>query len=829
MVREKAAKTGEKKALVVDNQPVILKLMQDFLEKEGYTVETAADSLQALEVLQRFTPQVMFVDLIMPFISGDKFCRVVRSMPAFREVFIIVLSGVAAEEEVDFLGFGADACIAKGPFVKVREHIHQLLTQRESGAYRRGESPAILGLADIYKREITKELLTSKRHFEIVLRNIEEGIIEFTAAGRIIFVNHAAVLLSATPEERLLASDFGELFKGAHKRTIRAVLKKLGEQPREVGEEMPVILGEHRLLLNFLPIEDAEHGRTIIAIMRDITRRKEVEEQLLGYRQHLEKMVVERTAELARTNEELRRQIAGRQQAEKKKNQAEREWAKTFDAIGDIITIQDQGMRIVRANRAASRILGQPPEALVGKYCYEVFRGESTPCPGCPETLSLIDGQTHSAEITHQQMGRTFLVSAAPILDDQGRCTAVAHFAKDVTEQKRLASQLQQAQKMQAIGTLAGGIAHDFNNILGAVLGYTDLALLEIPEENQVLRERLEAVLHAGMRAKGLVGQILAFSRQSETRRDPLEIGPIVKEVLKLLRASLPATIEIRQEIGHTPQVILADPVQIHQVLMNLCANASHAMQEGGGTLTVRVDEVTVDAHLAETNPELVPGPYVRLTVGDTGRGIEPAVMTRIFEPFFTTKEVGVGTGMGLAVVHGIVKEHGGAIVATSEVGKGTDFAVYFPRLDTEELPRPQEERALPRGSERVLFVDDEPVLARLGEVMLGRLGYQVAAFTSSVEALAAVKRKPADFDLVITDLTMPTITGLDLAKRIRRLRPELPVLLCTGYSETAVEDAAKAIGIRQCLRKPLVSLELAMAVREALDGKPAGRKGKRK
>ncbi len=822
MARRKTAQANGKKVLVVDNQPVILRLMQDFLEKEGYMVETAADSLEALEVLERFVPQIMFVDLIMPRISGDQLCRVVRSMPAFREVFIIVLSGVAAEEEVDFASFGADACIAKGPFARVKEHIRHVLAKRTSGHYQE-VSRTILGLGDIYRREITRELLTSKRHFEIVLRNIEEGIIELTAAGRIVFANRAAVLLAATPEERLLATDFAGLFKGSYKRAVHSVLKRLGEQSQEVGEDTPVILGERRLLLNFLPIED-EHGRSTIVIMRDITRRKEVEEQLLNYRQHLEEMVVERTADLARANEELKRQIAGRRQAEQRQTQAEQEWVKTFDAIGDIITIQDPGMRIIRVNRAASRILGEPPAKLVGRYCYEVFRGEETPCPDCPEQLSLRDGQTHMAEITNRRLGLTFLVSAAPILDKQGRCTAITHFAKDITEQKRMAAQLQQAQKMQAIGTLAGGIAHDFNNILGAVLGYTDLALLDIPEENRSLRERLQAVLQAGMRAKGLVSQILAFSRQSETHRDPLEIGPIVKEALKLLRASLPATIEIRQEISRTPLTIVADPVQIHQVLMNLCANAFHAMQEQGGVLTVRLEEVAVDAKLAEGHPDLVPGPYVRLTVRDTGHGIESGVMARIFEPFFTTKEVGSGTGMGLAVVHGIVKEHGGAIVATSEVGQGTALEIYFPRYEVVRTAAvAAEKKPLPHGSERILLVDDEPMLAQLGAEILEQLGYTVTAFTSSVEALAAVKERMAEIDLVITDLTMPRLTGLELAKRLRQLRPDLPVLLYTGYSEAAVEEAAREIGIGRCLRKPLELCELALAVRALLDQQRGG------
>lgn len=816
------AKNDAKKALVVDNQPVILKLMQDFLAEEGYEARTAADSLMALEVLEQFTPDVMFVDLVMPHIGGDKLCRVVRSMPAFRDVFIIILSGIAAEEKVDFIGFGADACIAKGPFDKVKEHIRSVLATRQNALWRE-TPPNILGLENIYQREITKELLSSKKHFEIVLRNIAEGIIEFTEQGSITFANQTAVTLTGIAEEKLLATDFAELFKGPYKRAIRFVLHKLSEQPQELGDETPVILNNRRLLMNFLPITD-ETGRMVIVIMHDITRRKEAEEQLLGYRQHLEKMVVERTAELGRANDELKRQIAERQEAEKRRGQAEQEWVKTFDAIGDIITIQDTDMRIMRVNRATSRFLQQAPEELVGRYCYEVFRGESIPCPDCPEMLSARDGQTHSAEIIHKKLGRTFLVSTAPILDEHGHCTSIAHFAKDITELKKMESQLQQAQKMQAIGTLAGGIAHDFNNILGAVLGYTDLALLEIPSDNRVLRERLQAVLHAGMRAKDLVGQILAFSRQSETRRDPLEIRPIVKEALKLLRASLPSTIEIRQEIGIGPARILADPIHIHQVLMNLCTNAFHAMLEKGGILTVSLEEINVDDALAETHPDLRPGPYVRLTVHDTGHGIEPAILARIFEPFFTTKEIGAGTGMGLAVVHGIVKEHGGAITVSSEPGKGTSFGIYFPRIElTQRDEAIAEAGGLPQGHERVLFVDDESALARLGQEMLGRLGYQATVMTRSVEALNRVQEAPDAFDLLITDLTMPNMTGLELAKGVRRLRPDLPVILCTGYSEAAMEEIARTIGINRCLRKPLALKELAKAMREVLDEQNRG------
>lgn len=387
-------------------------------------------------------------------------------------------------------------------------------------------------------------------------------------------------------------------------------------------------------------------------------------------------------------------------------------------------------------------------------------------------------------------------------------------------EKRRLEGRLRQTQKMEALGTLAGGIAHDFNNILAGIMGHTEIARLQISEESKA-RASLEKVLRASERAKDLVKQILSFSRQTEQELRPTQLEPIVMEILKLLRASLPSTIEIRHRNAKELGTVNADPTQIHQVLMNLCTNAAHAMGENGGMLEISLAKAEIDAAFAANHADMEPGPCVRLTVRDTGHGIAPEMMERIFEPYFTTKEKGKGTGLGLAVVHGIVKSHGGSVAVESEPRKGTSFHVFLPVADaSQETAKTDVMESLPTGHECILFVDDEESIAEIGEEMLAHLGYKAVTTTSSIEALRLFQAQPQRFDLVITDKTMPGMTGEKLAKEIRRTRPDVPIILCTGYDDAITEQKAKDTGIEEFVIKPIDLTVFARVVRKALDKK---------
>ena len=386
--------------------------------------------------------------------------------------------------------------------------------------------------------------------------------------------------------------------------------------------------------------------------------------------------------------------------------------------------------------------------------------------------------------------------------------------------EKQLQGKLAQAQKMEAIGVLAGGIAHDFNNILAAIMGYTELTRVDAQPDSQAA-ENLDKVLTAAHRAKDLVKQILAFSRQSSVDRMPIKIQPLVKESLKMLRASIPSTISITEEIHPQSGTVLADPTQIHQIVMNLCTNAYHAMEETGGELSVKVNTTFIDSTTVLETRQIPPGEYVELTVSDTGTGIGPDIITKIFEPYFTTKGTGKGSGMGLSITHGIIKSYGGEITVESTIGQGTTFHVYLPCLKAEVAnleDQDQVNESVPSGNERILAVDDDEAIVKLNKQMLEFLGYKVTAMTSSIDTLAIFQSQPYNYDLLITDMTMPGMTGADLAKKIRAIRPGIPIVLCSGFSELINEKKAKALGINKYLDKPASKNELAKAVRETLD-----------
>jgi len=474
--------------------------------------------------------------------------------------------------------------------------------------------------------------------------------------------------------------------------------------------------------------------------------------------------------------------------------------------------------RIAEVNDAACRYLGRTREELVAVPFWDVDPQEKDWKDSWEELKSKGSITTES---THTGAdGRMIPVEVvANYLNYHGREFNCA-FVRDITERKELEAQLRQAQKLETIGTLAGGIAHDFNNILGPILGYTDM-LLEDHDVDGHIKHDLEHILGAAYRAKDLVEQILLFSRQGERERVPVQIHLIVKEALKLIKATTPSTIEIRHEIDADCGAVLADPTQIHQVLLNLFTNAQHAMRDSGGVLLVQLECVEVDEPFARSHPGLEKGPYVVLTVEDTGHGIDRPSLEHIFEPFFTTKLVGEGTGLGLSVAHGIVVSHGGIVTVESAIDEGAAFRVYLPRVEQCAAATTEYSATSATAGESVLFVEDREDVAVMGQRMLERLGYDVTTARTGDHALETFRQDPGRFDLVLTDQTMPGMTGAVLAGELLRIRPDLPIVLVTGFSETVTPESAKLIGIRGFIRKPIVMRDLAVALRDALDRTP--------
>ena len=490
--------------------------------------------------------------------------------------------------------------------------------------------------------------------------------------------------------------------------------------------------------------------------------------------------------------------------------------------------------KIVYVNSAAAAMFGVPENMLLTLYPPDLFEDavrvqlESLIKTKNDEPVEI--GNRSSITLNNRQVTITKL----PV---QGDTATVILLVTDVTLRKRMEYELRQSQKMEAIGTLAGGIAHDFNNMLAAIIGYTELSM-EFTAQETELYNNLQNVLNAGNRATDLVKQILTFSRQTDTVRKPLQITAIVTEALKLLRSSLPASIQIQQYFKDDLYTILSDPTQIQQIVMNLCTNAAHAMRDHGGILDVGLRNLEVgwepsDSKAKEnrsddkgtgkiehlTSPSgLAPGRYVNLTVSDTGPGINPQVKDRIFDPYFTTKEQGEGTGMGLSVVHGIVKSQGGEITVQSDPGKGSTFDIYLPAVETQVFAEIESTEAFPIGNECILFVDDEPPLVEIGQKILECLGYRIVTRTSSVEALNLFRATPDKFDLVVTDMTMPHMNGDKLARELMAIRSDIPIILCTGYSDMISERKAKKTGIREFVMKPLAKRELTTVVRKVLD-----------
>ena len=637
-------------------------------------------------------------------------------------------------------------------------------------------------------------LCESKEKYHSILDNIEDGYYEVDLKGSLTFFNDSLSRLLGYSPSAMAGMNYREYMSSANAEKVYQTFNQVyetGKPAKGYGWEILKVDGSKG------------HFDASVSLMRDTAG------DPIGFRGIVRDMTQRKQAEIAlRESEAKYRQLLNH--APSGIYEIELTQGK-FISVNDVMCEYTGYTRHELLSMNELDVLTEESQKKSIERSDKIMKGENVPA-SVEYTIKTKNGHELCA-----------LLNSKFKYDAEGRPTGVLVVAHDITEQKQaqeekknLEYQLQQAQKMEAIGTLAGGIAHDFNNILSVIIGYTELILMNA-QVNPEVRQNLKEIFNASKHARDMVKQILAFSRQNKQESKPIQVAHIVKEALKMLRASLPATISIQKKIEKNTGIIEADPTQIHQVLMNLCTNAAHAINEKDGVLEICLANVDLDQQAVTKIPDIRPGSYLKLSVRDTGDGIPPDAVQQIFNPYYTTKEKGEGTGLGLAVVQGIVKSLNGTITVDSEVGKGSTFHVYLPAIkrelaQEEEIPLP-----LPMGCERILLVDDEHPLVEIGKQMLERLGYKVDTRTSSIEALNLFKANPNRFDLVITDIVMPNMTGDKLADKMIGIRSDIPIILCTGYSEKFTRRHASEKGIEAFLMKPLVMQDLANTVRQAL------------
>jgi len=545
--------------------------------------------------------------------------------------------------------------------------------------------------------------------------------------------------------------------------------------------------------------------------------------------QRLVRQLESRRIELESTNQRLREENEKRRKIENAFRE-ERDRVQSYLDIASVMFIViEKDQKVALINKKGCEVLGYAEKEIIGKNWFDHFL-EPTEIDSVKEIFNqLIAGQIEPVEYYENHIlnkkGAKRLIAWHNIYlrNRSGDIIGTLSSGEDITDKKiaeeeraKLEAQLIQAQKMESIGTLAGGIAHDFNNILSSVIGYTELAMDET-ERGSSVHDKLNDIFNAGKRARDLVKQILTFARQSEKELKPIQVSLIAKEVTRLIRSSIPTTIRIEQSI-ESDSLIMGDPSQVHQIFMNLCTNSAHAMEEEGGVLTVGLEDVFLDKEFVRLHKDLKPGNYLQITIADTGIGISEEHIHSIFDPYFTTKGPGEGTGLGLAVVHGIVKSYGGEITVRSESREKTAFIIYLPIVETGEKITPFSLEELPGGNERILCIDDERAIVEMDRQTLERLGYSVTIETSGLRAIEIFKQKPDSFDLVITDMTMPDITGDRLAQTLKDIKPDIQVILCTGFNKKIAQKKAGELGVEALILKPTSRDDLARTVRRVLD-----------
>ena len=640
-----------KKILVVDNDRIMRRFMTKLLEKERCQVVTAEDGLNALDILKTYTPDIMFVDLVMPNIDGEILCRTIRGMKKFNDTYLVILSAIAAEEQVDLAQLGVNACIAKGPFNEMAQNILAILEQLDL-ASSEFLSEEIIGIKSVYPRGITEELLTAKRHFEIILERMSDGVLEINSEGRVVYANPFALSLTGKPEKKLLGSHFFDVFSGDDRQRVRDLMEITDVKPKTITEDHPLRLNRNKITLNILPLDE--------------------------------------------------------------------------DGFASIIILND------------------------------------------------------------------------------------------VTERKRMEYQLQQSQKMEAIGTLASGIAHDFNNLLMGIQGWASLMLIDTDPSHPHF-EYIEGIERIIKNAAELTKQLLDFSRSRKYELKPTDLNELIKNQ-NLMFGRTRKEINIRDKYEENLWVSEVDQSQIGQVILNLYINAWQAMP-GGGDLYIQTENVILDEDYVKPY-KVAPGKYVKISVADTGMGMDEATQKRIFDPFYTTKEIGMGTGLGLASAYGVIKNHGGFINVYSEKGEGTTFDIYLPVSEKEILEDKKLIEELLKGDETVLLVDDEDMIIDVSERLLGKLGYKVLIAKSGKDAIKTYKAKKDYIDMVILDIIMQDMNGGDIYDKLKEINPVIKVLLSSGYSINGQATGILEQGCDGFIQKPFNIKDLSLKIREILDNK---------
>ncbi len=696
---------------------------------------------------------------------------------------------------------------------------------------------------EIEKRKTADERVNKKADEQkLLLNNIETQIWYLTDTENYGSVNKAHAEFLGMNKEDLENRSIYDIFNETEAEVSIAGNKEVFIDKKKIRTEEWVgnSKAEKRLLsITKAPKLDKKGNvQYVICAGEDITERRQMEEALNRSYDQLEQKVAERTVEIFRTNALLKKEVEERRQANIALKKSEQNYRLLAENVTDIIwTIDINTLQYTYLSPSIERNQGFTPEEMMDSSFKRVLTPASAELAENLLTEELAKEEDGTVDPTKVYTLELELyckdestiwadVKTSFLRDKQGKVTGILGVSRNINdrklaeeEKKKLEIQLHHTQKIESIGTLAGGIAHDFNNLLFPIIGYSEM-LLEDVANNHNAKMCVEEILVATNRAKHLVQQILAFSRHSGKDYRPLRIQFVIKEALKLIRASIPTTIEIITNLDDNCRDVMGEATEIHQVLMNLCTNAYQAMPESGGKLEIQLTEVVLGLDAIPNYPNLSPGGYARISVSDNGIGIKQNIQERIFDPFFTTKEPGKGTGMGLAVSHGIIKNHDGAIRFDSEQGKGTTFHLHLPVIETisdnieiESSPNP-----IVGGDERILIVDDEDQIVAMEQEMLERLGYQVTARTSSVEALEAFRSQPDHFDLVISDMTMPNMSGDQLAKNIMAIRPDTPVILCTGFSERMDDDRSKSLGIRAFVMKPILKNHLANTIRNVID-----------